>query len=284
MKKIIVSLFSTLFLGITFLVADTSAADLTLQEVESYKSKEEIILAKDMNILSAKELKIKSDIYKRQIQYLSNEEFDAFIHNAVSKTEDITALKKNLDLVGVELLTSGDDDKLGINTVIDLPSELNLSAYASKRTGDSFYRLQSSWAPNASEIYQGSLDVVSIEWNPNHASFYDAVPSPDKNNKGTNIVFKHDGSKASQGIYLFSVDDSRIFNSYATVYVKKKSGTSLLFGTKYIHTFTKVSVGGSFGISANFSSKGTGLGLTFGLTLNPKEFSIQAWEDNILYW
>lgn len=52
---------------------------------------------------------------------------------------------------------------------------MNLQAYSTKRTGDSFYRLHSAWTHSVSEVYAATLDVVSIEWNEGVGGYYSAA-------------------------------------------------------------------------------------------------------------
>ena len=266
MKKIFVTMFSTLFLGLTFLVPNTFANEI-----------EEVVLANEFNNASIKELNKQSYDYKNKIQELSDEEFDRFIFNVVSdNNKDIKELEKNLELVGVELNMN---DTNSLITPFEIrPSQMTLQAYATKRSGDNFWRLQSQWTTGRTELYEASHDVVSIEWDPSVASYYDAaVPSG-------NIVTKRDGSNRANGIYLFNVDDRLYFDSYATVYVTKKSNSALHFGTKYVHTYSEVNSTFSLSANVNYQKGSPSGGATFTVNTQTNEASWPLWEDNILYW
>ncbi|MGE8001502.1 hypothetical protein ACQKOF_23215 [Lysinibacillus sp. NPDC093190] len=94
---------------------------------------------------------------------------------------------------------------------------------------------------------------------------------------------KRDGSKSSSGVYLFNVEDDKLnFDSYATVYINKK--TTLSYGTKYIHTYSTVSttVGGS--ASVNYEKGNITGGLSFDVSISTNQQKWSVWDDNVLYW
>ncbi|MEY9980203.1 hypothetical protein [Lysinibacillus sp. RC79] len=233
MKKIITILFPTLFISLTAFVSNSYASEI---DATSYSQKKEVIMANDFSNASNSQIITNLSFYKKQILNLTDEEFDRFMFNVVKDNQNnLDEVKANLELVGVTLNIDNKGADVGIEPAAIKPSQMTLTAYSTKKSGDSFWRLNTSWTTNGvSEVYASTIDVVSIEWNANDGTYYDAaVPgSP---------VSKRDGSKSSSGVYLFNVEDDKLnFDSYATVYINKKTNNALSYGTKYIHTYSTV--------------------------------------------
>lgn len=276
MKKIITILFTTLFISLTAYVSNSSASEI---DAANYSQKKEVLLAEDISDASNSQIINNLSSYESQIQNLSDEEFDRFIYNIVKENQNnLDEVKANLDLVGVTLNLDESTD-VGISPFYIKPSQMTLTAYSSKRTGDSYWRISSMWDASVSEVYASTIDVVSLEWNANVGSYYDAaVPSGGP-------VTKKDGSKSSSGVYLFNVEDDNLnFDSYATVYVTKKTSTALSYGTKFVHTYSTVSttVGGS--ASINYEKGNITGGLSFDVSISTNQQKWSLWDDNVLSW
>ncbi len=245
----------------------------------NYQKKSEVILANKFNTLSTTELSKVEDDYQKQIQALSDEEFDRFIHNVVKNNDkDVKQLQQELDSIGVELQIENKSSEFEIGTLAISPSELDLSAYSVKRGGDSFWRLYSQWAVNKLEAYEASLDVVSIEWDSNVAKYYNAVVPAD------GPTTNRDGSQRLDGLYLFNVEDDSDFDSYAVVYVTKLKGEELHHGTKYEHTYAEWD--SSFSVTAEVDITKSPISGALSFTVNQQlnEKSWPRYEDDILYW
>ncbi|KOS62885.1 hypothetical protein FJQ98_07385 [Lysinibacillus agricola] len=277
MKKIITILFATLFISLTAFESNSYASEI---DATSYSQKKEVIMANDFSNASNSQIITNLSFYKKQILNLTDEEFDRFMFNVVKDNQNnLDEVKTNLELVGVTLNIDNKGADVGIEPAAIKPSQMTLTAYSTKKSGDSFWRLNTSWTTNGvSEVYASTIDVVSIEWNANDGTYYDAaVPgSP---------VSKRDGSKSSSGVYLFNVEDDKLnFDSYATVYINKKTNNALSYGTKYIHTYSTVSttVGGS--ASVNYEKGNITGGLSFDVSISTNQQKWSVWDDNVLYW
>lgn len=276
MKKTTFALLSTLVIGVSsFSISSANAAILSPRD----KVSKEEALAEQLAYLQPSELSLQKYTIKNEIAELNDAEFDGFVYNLVNKNrQNLDDVSDMLEKVGVDFEIEDPSSPL-IQPLAIKPTQLTLTAYSTKRTGDSYWRLNTMWTANVQEVYTASLDTVSIEWNPNVGVYYgSSVPS------GGPVTAK-DGSKASQGIYLFNVeDDSLGFDSYATVYVTKKSSSSLLYGTKYIHTYSTVKTNVGISPSITFEKGGVTGGLTFDISIGTKESKWQIWDDNTLAW
>lgn len=276
MRKITFALLSTLIIGVSgFSIANVDAATLAPREEIS---KEEV-LAQRLVDLQPSELSLQKKFIKKEIAELNDAEFDEFVYNLVNNnSNNLNDVSDMLEEVGVEFEIEDSSDSL-IQPFAIKPSQLTLTAYSTKRTGDSFWRLNTMWEASVGEPYTASLDTVSIEWDPTMAAYYGySVPSGGP-------VTARNGGKSSQGIFLFNVEDDTLgFDSYATVYVTKKKSGNLLHGTKYIHTYASVKTNVGIIPSISFENGKISGSLSFDISIGTKEQKWEKWDDNTLSW
>ncbi|NGY88581.1 hypothetical protein F6Y05_36925 [Bacillus megaterium] len=241
MLKKTFAVVATLGLSVSIFGGSAYAQNSTQSKIESaqeqkaqeeYEAKEEVQLAAEVKDDSVENIEEQSEELTEEVADLSDEEYTRFIHNYVSENNESTEeMQEKLDLVGVEFVP--EEDK-GVQTMaIKDPSKISLSVYSTKRTGQNYWYLQTSWRSKEIEFDPATLDVVSLEWDPKYGKFYTAIAG------GKGISTKRDGSKRDKGIYLFNVNDSKYnFDSYASVQVTKKKKGWLEYGAKYTHTYS----------------------------------------------
>ncbi|MED4568541.1 hypothetical protein P9302_03480 [Brevibacillus agri] len=272
MKK---NLFSTIICTVLLTsVLVVPAANAAKVDYSSLSSKE---LAKKVLSLSDTQAKSQQQSLKSAIANLSDEEFDAFVHNLVMQNNGTDEeLSDKLKPLGVELETKK-NSKIG--TTAFQAADINLEVTSAKRTGQSYYRLIASWDPEDNEFYPATYDLLSIEWDPTVGQYYDY------NVGSTKYVTARDGSERKNGIYLFNVHDYQLdFGSYAAVYVSKKKNATLDFGARYVHTYETRTWGTNFEANFSYAKTGPTGGLSFKLTPTKTEKSWQVWKDEALEW
>ena len=277
MLKKTFAVVATLGLSVSIFGGSAYAQNSTQSKIESaqeqkaqeeYEAKEEVQLAAEVKDDSVENIEGQSEELTDEVAGLSDEEYTRFIHNYVSENNESTEeMQEKLDLVGVEFVP--EEDK-GVQTMaIKDPSKISLSVYSTKRTGQNYWYLQTSWRSKEIEFDPATLDVVSLEWDPKYGKFYTAIAG------GKGISTKRDGSKRDKGIYLFNVNDSKYnFDSYASVQVTKKKKGWLEYGAKYTHTYstTKKTKTGQAGI--NFDATGPSGGYSYSVT---KTTNVSSW-------
>lgn len=170
-----------------------------------------------------------------------------------------------------------------LNTYATKPTDYTLKVYSFRRAGSLYYHLQWLLTANKKEYAPGPLDYVSLEWDSNRASYYLS--------NGDSKVSTVQAKKS--GIVLFNVQDSDLKkgeSAYGTVQVKPtKKNTSIEYGSKFVHTYTKLLVSGSasysFASSISLNAKGDaslGISNNYGFTVNvgSKTNKWQIWADN----
>ncbi|MDE6386164.1 MAG: hypothetical protein K2L36_08505 [Eubacterium sp.] len=218
-----------------------------------------------------------------------NEEYDASVAEIMKTYQEnpdaALAALEELDTVLLDepTVTEYTSSNNGISTYATNPTDYTFSVYSYKRAGSTIYHLQWLLQTNKKESSPGPLDFVSLEWDTACASYY---------------LSKGDGEistvKATNtGIVLFNVQDKDLKkggSTFGTVQVNPtKRNTTLKYGSKFIHTYTSLSLSGSasysFSPSASVSASGDaslGLSYTMGYTVNlgTKTNKWQLWTDN----
>lgn len=259
-----------------------TAEENTNVQTTQYQLDNVVTLSNEISDLTFEQIEDNSDKLTDEINELTNDDFDNLMHElTIKNSKDYQTLKEKLELVDVEYEPTFKKISEFAPLTIEA-NELTLTAYSTKRVGDSFWRINSSWSSSLSEGRPASYDLVSIEWDPDKASYYGYNVSSSTKNPTT----ARDGSKRGSGIYLFNSQDKAYIalDSYAVVYVTKKSGSKLDYGTKYTHSYAKTDV--TISGEANFEFQKTGKvgGFTFNLLAKTKESKWTLWDDNTLSW
>lgn len=131
----------------------------------------------------------------------------------------------------------------------------------------------------STETRSGSEDVVAVYFDSTLATYYGTSTVG-------NYVNLRDSSRAGSGTVVFNFDDKLAgTNSCSSiVYVIAKSGTSgktFKYAAKWVHTYTKTDVSGSFTADISYGGS-TGVSGSIGVNVNlsPSETSWQRMEDN----
>lgn len=132
------------------------------------------------------------------------------------------------------------------------PTDVEFDIFSAHRGHDKFSRIIAHVTfNNDREKYPGTLDVLSVEWDPSVATYY--------SNTASGYATCRDTSKKAKGIVVFNYDDKNCWydTSMAAVYVTpKKPGSWLDIGSKFTHTYTEKSVKTTETISIGFSLAG----------------------------
>ena len=214
-----------------------------------------------------------------EVNGMSNEKFDDWLMEYVSKNKGkktFVEMKSELNSIGIQFNIHTLQNE-GISLMSLAKSDITLQSYAAKRTGDSFYRVYGCATFNKHETSPSGYDLISVEWDNSKTTYY-------SKNMSKNVTTM-DGSKRSQGIYLFDVDDSKTYAGdyeYAVVYVNKKSSASSVdIGTKYTHTYGSTSYNWSLGVNFNYSSSGPSGGASYSVTGISGVSTWSKYEDNV---
>ncbi|WP_456363429.1 hypothetical protein [Priestia aryabhattai] len=287
MLKKVVSLVATLGVGVSIFGSNVSLAETYTDNkvyssqyktaLKKYQEKEEVQLANKVKQLELGQIKSQKKTLTKSVKQLSDEEFIRFIHNFVTENPENTKQMKNkLNSIGVEL-TKNNQKSINMTAIKD-PAKIPLKVYSSKRVGQNFWYLITTWNSREIENNPASLDVVSLEWNPAYGKFYAAsVP-----NDG--ITTKRDGSKRDKGLYLFNVNDSKIlFDSYASVQVTKKKTGNLGFGSKYTHTYSVTTKTGTGQAGINIDTTGPSGGYSYSVTKQTNTERFYIFDEDFVY-
>lgn len=243
-----------------------------------------IALSLNGGVVRADDVDDNLSLIKSEIMQKSDVDFDQYLTNFVEEakkdSKDLNEIKSELSDLGIEFNAAPvTENPIGIFS--NLPSDVTLTAYSARRGGEAYYRLYGSLTMNNSMTGdQGSLDLLSIEWDPKLASYYSYA---DEDNAGYNFTSLMDYNKKDEGGLAFNVEDTRMTKgsyTYAVAYVVPKAGTSgryLQYGAKYIHTYDDKGV--TWKINGNVAyEKGVTGGLTLELTpaSTSKNFSVAS--------
>lgn len=162
------------------------------------------------------------------------------------------------------------------------PSDYDLSVSCVKRTNSNRLYLQWILVTHALEVWTGPLDYISLEWDTDYASYYLASAG----GAGCTIQGR------DTGIVLFNVEDHRLSTAsdkpiYGTVQVTPTTTGWMEFGSKFVHTYTTINVGGSATFSFTPSTAvaaGSSLNLahtmSFKVDVGSETNQWQLWTDN----
>lgn len=270
MKKKIMSALVTLTLSLTILTPSSFAEGNLSLDKQQYENKEEVVLAKQLQSADRQLSKLNKDNLQREINNLSDDQYLRFMHNFVLNNDDsIEEMEDKLNAVGIEFSMNEKDNSEF--QILSGPSDIELSVYSSKRALDSYWYLTSSWDYASYESKPATLDIVSIEWDPEYGEYYSSSVPSDR------ITTKKDGSKRLDGgIYLFNVDDGYLsFDSYCSVQVTPKKSGWLNYGSKYTHTYTTSSTSATGEADFRFDSTGPSGGITYSVE---KQYNVSDWE------
>lgn len=207
----------------------------------------------------------------KSISSLNDREFDEFLVNYLVANSEAgkseNKIRSELREIGVVL---GDINSVDYSFSKGMiapnkisPTKATLNTTVAKVSGQTNYRIYSYVNFREKETTPGSLDVLSIEWNPSIASYV-------KNDHDSYYTSYMDGTKREKGVLLFNVDDSLLKSSgdiaYASVYVKPKKSGNLKTYSQFVHTYEekaiKWSVGGNIGYVAGGPTGGASFTLT----------------------
>lgn len=208
------------------------------------------------------------------VSNLNDSDFDAFLMDYINSNEKsgktFKEIQEELSDVGVYVTmtsTSYNQNANNINNDVSplyiSPSKVQLRSYAAKRNGEVYYRVFSEVTFNQKELKPGGLDLLSVEWDYNKATYYKTSQSP-------NFVTYMDGSQRNRGICLFNVEDKSMWSGdycYAVVYVKAKpSCYDIDIATKYIHTYNTTNVTWAVGVNVNYTAAGPTGGFSYSIS------------------
>lgn len=236
------------------------------------------------------------DALKASIQQKSAHEFDQYMmeymKNEQANKKSLNEMKKDLKSIGVELVNykktsiSKSNSSTNKNSNIikpattTYPSDVTISSYIAKRAADPYYSIYSE-VDDVNTLYNcGSLDLLSVEWNPSYFTFYSYGSAYNSSNgSSTSFISLFDTSKRSSGIILFNVEDKRMYagdSVCGVAYVKVNKSGSSEFQAKYIHTYDDSSINWTVGGNVGYSQKdGWNGGATF--TISPSS-STKSWQ------
>lgn len=215
---------------------------------------------------------------KEKVDSLSDSEFDKFVLDYVRSNNNFEYSKQTMEQVGVTLNVI-DEPQSSISIMSLDPSDYSTFViYSAHRGYDKFTRIlvnliQDSWA--ATETNPGTLDVLSIEWDPTVAKYYSYTA-------GDYVTYR-DGSKKANGIVVFNVEDKNMSYgsaAYAGVYVTPiVSGAEVEIGSKFTHTYTATSTT-TESISIGFSMAGPTGGYTYTANSSTVNLTWDRYTDN----
>jgi uncharacterized protein (DUF342 family) len=143
-KKKILSILMTLTLGLMVFVPSIShAAGSSPIDKQKYESKEEVSLAKQLQNAKDDLSNLNFSNFKKKISKLDDDQYSRFMHNYVMNNPDsTTVMTEKLNRVDVEFHAQ---DKGVVKAMSVSPSDVTLSVYSSKRGGEAYWHLQTSW-------------------------------------------------------------------------------------------------------------------------------------------
>lgn len=205
----------------------------------------------------------KSDVKNltEKVNSLSDSEFDKFVLDYIRENQNFEYSVQTLEQVGVTL-DLVDDKQSSISPMTLYPSDYTtFNIYSAHRGNEKFTRILVNLVQGyvATETHPGTLDVLSVEWDPTVATYYSY-------SEGDYVTYR-DGSNKANGIVVFNVEDKNMsYNSaaYAGVYVTPKvSGAVVEIGSKFTHTYTATATSTTESISIGFSMAGPTGGYTY---------------------
>lgn len=221
---------------------------------------------------------------KEKVYSLNDSEFDKFVLDYIkdnkNNNKSFEYSVQTMAQVGVTLNLI-DEQQSSITTMSLDPSDYSTFVIYSAHRGHDVYTrilvnlIQDSWAPK--ETNPGTLDVLSIEWDPAVAKYYSYTAG--------DFVTYRDGSKKANGLVLFNLEDKNMTygsEAYAGVYVTPKvSGAEVEIGSKFTHTYTATSTTSTTeSISIGFSTAGPTGGYTYTANSSTVNLTWDRYTDN----
>lgn len=192
--------------------------------------------------------------YTNEIMNMSDADFDKMIVELAKTTNDIEELTKRLELCGVELYSSKNDNELSTMSLKD--TEVNFDFYTTRRSNESKYHLITDMTFDSQELYPGSLDCLVLFFDPDLATYSETVPVTEDAFTIKSI------STSKSGAVSLNFHDELICgvgyrdNYTAAVYVvPKKSGEKIVFGAELGHSYTEtdIDISGSVSFETPFT-------------------------------
>lgn len=260
MKKNLYKFLSLLLVFCTFFLGNTQRA-----------------FAKEESTYQLSKSEVKS--LKEKVYSLSDSEFDKFILDYINENQDFEYSEKTMAQVGVTLGLIDDQQSL-ISTMSLYPSDYTtFNIYSAHRGNDTFTRILVNLIQGdftATEPHPGTLDVISVEWDPTVAKYYSY-------SEGDFVTYR-DGSKKANGLVVFNLEDKNMTygsTAYAGVYVTPiVSGAEVEIGSKFTHTYTSTSTTTTESISIGFSVAGPTGGYTYTATSSTVNLTWDRYTDN----
>lgn len=218
---------------------------------------------------------------KSEIGQMTDDEFVEFIVDVTTGYPELSYAEKQNELkkIGVDL---SEEKTQQTRSATNSNSDTTLKLYSSHRYNQSYHYLTAEVIAKKNLASNCAIeDAISIEWNPNSATYY--------NTSNGQYCSGRDGSKRNKGIYVFNLYDSNLTASgkaaYCSVMVKPKAvtGVTIDFGTKYIRTYNVTNFVWNLGFSLNYTDNGPTGGATFNLSGSQLQRYTVLYSDNALY-
>ena len=216
---------------------------------------------------------IPNELSNVNIYEMNDDEFINMVMSYVNNSDkSFEEIQKDLLDIGVVIEKKEDDASNR-----SVPSDVDHSVYVTKKALEVYYYITASvhCVPRGVSAESGGLDVISVEWDTNYASYYTT-------SVGSYTTYM-DGSRRNSGIVLFNIDDSKLsYNQFttATVKVKPKKSGWMDVASKYVHTYNVTNYTWSIGGTISYSSGGLGGSFTFNISGTPAQNSWQLYADN----
>lgn len=217
-----------------------------------------------------------------EINEMTDDEFTSFIAYVTNEV-DMTYQQKQNELNKVGVTLSNEKIIPNSRSATTSNNDTTLKINSSHRSGQSYYYLTANVIAKRNLATDAGIeDVISIEWNPTQATYY--------NTSSGQYCSQRDGSQRNNGIYIFNLYDSNLTASgkyaYCSVMVtpKKMSGIDIDMGTLYYRTYNVTDYTWNAGFSISYDTtkilKGSG---SFSLTGSTLRLYTQLYADNVLY-
>lgn len=234
------------------------------------------IKQKNFSNINSEEFSNNKYTYEKQINAMSDQQFDEFVASQISKSNDDKKLEKNLSALGIQVQNikrSKQSSKkiknssLVKNSALDPPTLTydngEITMTEAKRGGQPYYRLIANLHPDSNELYPGSLDSVIMYFDSSKASYYSYGYS--------SLVSLRSGQYATKGTTVFNLNDRNIVGGddyYCSTYVTPKgSGLDIDFGADWVHTYTYQSTSTTYATSLSFGGD-SGISGSIGCSIN----------------
>lgn len=174
--------------------------------------------------------------YSTVINNMDAYQFDDFMFEVIRNADDLTTLKDNLNLLGIEF--GAPAPRIEPNQMY--PSDFERDAYHARRAGEDLYHLYFTVATEKREPRPGSVDIISFYFD-TRVAYYDG------NYSSSRYVSLNDASYYQDGVITFNYEDANIpYDSTTGMYGYEMVGVhvrptvdsgTLNFGATLHHTF-----------------------------------------------